>query len=307
MPTEGMSLRGIHEQHKEGITEFLPSINHNISKRVFEAGSITDDTLHTLILIDCLYEHIENFTSEVYLKYLADWYACSPIADLVIGPSSLKAIVAYREGKENVDANYAVSNGAMMKISPIGFIASTKADIVSYVEAVNRPTHASNICFTSACVVAYVISCFARDEAKLENLETRVYEMIAYCGSIGFDMPSASLRSRVEMAMKLARLNLSRMEFLIRVSNLIGTSILCTETLPCALAIIKYTKGDMKETASLCASIGGDTDTIGAIACSICGSLGSLPMAEEVTILETVNHLDIKQYVTKIETIINEC
>ncbi|MDQ0361766.1 ADP-ribosylglycohydrolase family protein [Breznakia pachnodae] len=300
MPTEGMSLEAIYECFEEGITEFIPSINRMISSRTFNVGEITDDTLHTLLLIDALYENSNQFTSDVYIKYLSDWYNHSSIANLVIGPSTLKAIEAYHHGEKNTDARYAVSNGAMMKISPIGFIAGTKSDILHLVKTINEPTHASNICITSASVVAYLVSCYCRKEKDLNDLECLSYEMIDYCKGVGFDMPSASLKSRIEIAINIAEEKIEESEFLLKLSNIIGTSIYCTETLPCALAIIKYANGEVRKVASLCASIGGDTDTIGAIACSICGSLGYLPETREIELLEAVNHIGINSYVSKV-------
>lgn len=303
MAAEGMSFNAIHNAYPKGINEFLPSINHGISDRIFPAGSITDDTLHTFLLIDGLYEYKSKFTSEIYMRYLSDWYKSSPIADQVIGPSTLRAIEAYHQGKKNRSAEYAVSNGAIMKISPVGLIRNTKTTIRDLVCEVNKPTHNSNVCLSAACVTAYLISCFSRNEKGLKDLVPLTYEMIDFCQDIGFDMPSASLKARIELAMAL--LNESDVyTFSLRLSELIGTGINCTETPPCALAIVLYTNADIQETASICASIGGDTDTLGAIACSICGSLGYLPDDKEIEVLESVNQIRFDNYVDKIISII---
>ena len=42
MAAEGMSFNAIHNAYPKGINEFLPSINHGISDRIFPAGSITN-------------------------------------------------------------------------------------------------------------------------------------------------------------------------------------------------------------------------------------------------------------------------
>lgn len=299
MPTEGMSQNAIHLEYPDGITQFLPSINHALTNRRFAAASITDDTLHSLLLIDALFTHVHDFSSTIYLDYLTDWYSKSPIANQVIGPSTLKAIQALQNGRSYVEARFVVSNGAIMKIFPIGLIAERKADILDYVCRVTMPTHASHICITSAAIAAYLVSRFARNQGDLNDLETLCDEMISYCEGIGFDMPTASLQMRIHLALRIADENLERKSFLKALYDQIGCSINCIETLPCVLSILRYTNGDIYQCASLCASLGGDTDTIGAITCSICGALGQELEEQDINILDTINHISLQQYAEK--------
>ena len=53
--------------------------------------------------------------------------------------------------------------------------------------------------------------------------------------------------------------------------NLVGAGVNTSESVPAALAIAYY-GFDVKKCALLCANLGGDTDTIGAMATAICGA-----------------------------------
>ena len=50
-----------------------------------------------------------------------------------------------------------------------------------------------------------------------------------------------------------------------------GTSTI--ESVPCAIALVELAQTDPNRCAVLCANLGGDTDTIGAMATAICGAL----------------------------------
>lgn len=68
-----------------------------------------------------------------------------------------------------------------------------------------------------------------------------------------------------------------------------GTGIETIRTIPAVLTLLELSGPDPYECAVLAASLGGDTDTIGAISCSICGTVH--PDIDEtlVSVLEQVN------------------
>lgn len=300
MPTEGMSLGQIQKICPGGIRQFMPSINSDISTRKYDAGSITDDSIHTFILIDTINACGGKADGKRYMQYLNEWYHTDPRADEVIGPSTLNAIKAFEEGRRNPAADYAVTNGCMMKIAPIGLLYDNKQDILNSVVEICQYTHNANVALSSAAAVAYLISSFSRSKNGIEEMDDLIFEMMEYSKGAGFDMPSASVARRIELGNQILEKGFASREFMQEVYDLIGTGIYCTETLPAAVTIIKYCHGDMTKTAQLCASIGGDTDTIASIACAVCGSMGKLPSNDEITILEKQNTLSIKEYVQKI-------
>ena len=111
---------------------------------------------------------------------------------------------------------------------------------------------------------------------------------------------SASLAARLELALCVVR-NAHGVESASeQLYQLIGAGTSTIESVPCAIAMVELAQGDPNRCAVLCANLGGDTDTIGAMATAICGALGGIsainPSLKQQ--LDDVNHLDFKRYAT---------
>ncbi|MFE7795698.1 ADP-ribosylglycohydrolase family protein [Streptomyces sp. NPDC057460] len=112
----------------------------------------------------------------------------------------------------------------------------------------------------------------------------------------GHWIAGADIACRIEWAWELVR-GLPEAEALDRICALIGTSVASQESVPAAFAVLAVADGDPWRAALLAANLGGDSDTIGAIAGAIAGSvagsvagLSALP-TEAVRTLRTVNSL----------------
>lgn len=77
-----------------------------------------------------------------------------------------------------------------------------------------------------------------------------------------------------------------------------GTSTI--ESVPCAIALVELAQTDPNRCAVLCANLGGDTDTIGAMATAICGALHGVNAIDPAlkAELDAVNQLDFNRYAT---------
>jgi ADP-ribosylglycohydrolase len=84
-----------------------------------------------------------------------------------------------------------------------------------------------------------------------------------------------------------------------RVYQLIGAGVSTIESVPAALAMVQLAQTDPTRCAVLCANLGGDTDTIGAMATAICGALHGAEAIEAGLLaeLKRMNPLDIEAYV----------
>lgn len=56
-----------------------------------------------------------------------------------------------------------------------------------------------------------------------------------------------------------------------RIYDVIGTGTMISESIPAAVSIAYYCRS-VRKCALMCANLGGDTDTIGAMATAICGA-----------------------------------
>jgi ADP-ribosylglycohydrolase len=88
-----------------------------------------------------------------------------------------------------------------------------------------------------------------------------------------------NVAARIEWALELAQGN-RRGESIAQIFERIGTSVASQESVPAAFAVLALAQGDAWEAAVISANLGGDTDTIGAIAGSMagaCAGYDSLP------------------------------
>lgn len=89
---------------------------------------------------------------------------------------------------------------------------------------------------------------------------------------------------------------LDEAEALDRIVALIGTSVASQESVPAAFAVLALTGGDPWRSTLLAANLGGDSDTIAAIAGAVAGSvrgLAGLP-PDAVRTLRAVNGLALE-------------
>ncbi|WP_461038469.1 ADP-ribosylglycohydrolase family protein, partial [Streptomyces mayteni] len=117
----------------------------------------------------------------------------------------------------------------------------------------------------------------------------------------GHWVAGADIASRVEWAWELVR-GLPEDQAIDRICALVGTSVASQESVPAAFAVLSVADGDPWRAAVLAANLGGDSDTIGAIAGAIAGSvtgLSALP-PDAVRTLRAVNGLDLEDLTVRL-------
>ena len=72
------------------------------------------------------------------------------------------------------------------------------------------------------------------------------------------------------------------------------------ETVPAALTIVLMCNADTIGAGKIATNLSGDTDTIGAIACAICGSMNPIQDSGIIQTLERVNDVDFDEYALKL-------
>jgi len=89
--------------------------------------------------------------------------------------------------------------------------------------------------------------------------------------------------------------------------DVIGAGVQVSETVPLCLAVVKLANGDPVEAVQITANLGGDCDTTGAIAGSICGAIAGSDAfpAGWVRTLENVNKISFNDYTEKLLGVLN--
>ncbi|WP_312426880.1 ADP-ribosylglycohydrolase family protein [Lacrimispora sp.] len=297
MPTEFWTQEHINLRFPKGIEELLPSQADDFFGRTMSAGEITDDTINTMMIAKMIIENHGIINTESYINQLIKWKNESKVAALVCGPSTLKALEAIERGVSVEETGkLGTTNGAAMKISPIGIISDYRDmdSLINNVSMICKPSHNTSIAIQGASIVAGIVSYVVSGGNDIEKIWNLAEEITGRALSRGFQIPSASIVQRMKLAKKMIR-NCTMPEALKNLYEVIGTGVETIETIPSILAIIELSGGDPMISAKLCASIGGDTDTIGAIATGICGGMNPNFNDSLIKDLERTNNLNFDE------------
>ena len=270
------------------------------------AGSVTDDTEQALLIASLLIRGRGSSSGRVALDAGEFAHALLAWEDSMIergsldllGPSTKAALELVRAGEDPLSVGGAgTTNGAAMRVTPIGIAVST-ADPEAFADAVwssCQVTHATHQGFQSAALVAAAVSMgIDWDTPSASDMTALLWKAVSYVDSLperGAWTPDPDVVAATRRAMQLvANPASSSLECLV---EQVGTSVASAQAIPMAFALLAR---DPSPQALLdAANIGGDTDTIGAIAGAILGAaLGEqvLP-ADSLSMIEEVSHLNL--------------
>ncbi len=285
MPTQLWSPTEIRHAYGHVADFVAPSRYHPVSKGL-PAGMITDDTEQTLLLAEQLLESPERFDHRAWVDRLLTWEAdvkARGSYDL-LGPSTKRAIDLIRAGTPPEQAGReGTTNGAAMRIAPVGIMTPVDPlkQLVAKVEETCAATHATSVAIASASAVAAAISA-AIDGAGWNEAAERGIEAARAARHVGTWSAAPNIASRIVWARELAA-NFNEQDAIAAVVDLVGTSVASQESVPAAFAVVAIANGDPWHAAVIAANLGGDTDTIGAIAGAMAGAASGhsrLPMAK---------------------------
>lgn len=282
MPTQAMSPEQIRAVYGR-ITGLVDADASQPYAPGMPAGSVTDDTEQALLIASLLVRGRGSSSGRVALNAVEFAHSLLAWEDSMIergsldllGPSTKAALERVRAGADPLSVGGAgTTNGAAMRVTPIGVAVST-ADPEAFAEAVwssCRVTHATRQGFQSAALVAAAVS-LGIDAARSPSLDLRslLWKAVTYVDSLperGAWTPDPDVVAATRRAMQLASTPpLPSLELL---AEQIGSSVASAQAIPMAFALLAR---DPSPRALLdAANIGGDTDTIGAIAGAILGA-----------------------------------
>jgi len=305
MPTQAMSPEQIRAVYGR-ITGLVDGDASQPYAPGMPAGSVTDDTEQALLVASLLVRGRGTSSGRVALD--AGEFAHALLAwensmiergslDL-LGPSTKAALERVRAGEDPLSVGgTGTTNGAAMRVTPIGIAMST-ADPEAFADAVwssCQVTHATRQGFQSAALVAAAVS-MGIDAARstTPDLRSLLWKAVTYVDSLperGAWTPDPDVVAATRRAMQLvANPASSSLECLI---EQVGTSVASAQAIPMAFALLAR---DPSPQALLdAANIGGDTDTIGAIAGAILGAVLGFEVfvGRGLAQVELASHLDL--------------
>jgi poly(ADP-ribose) glycohydrolase ARH3 len=185
------------------------------------------------------------------------------------GPGTLKVLsyirqgIPYERASRMVFSGGSFGNGAAMRIAPVGLLYWWNDErLFDAVVKASTPTHVHPVGIEGAKIIAYTISLLVRGvdkeyipEAIVDNLEEEV------------------LIRKMMLVQELLTQDVKRND----VIHNLGNSVIVQESVPTAVyAFLKYGES-FEEMIKFCLGLGGDTDTISAMA----GALSGLHVSDE--------------------------
>ena len=314
MPTQEMSPEQIRAVYGR-ITGLVDGDASQPYAPGMPAGSVTDDTEQALLIASLLLRGRASSSGRVALNAVEFAHALLAWEDSMIrrgsldllGPSTKAALERVRAGEDPLTVGgEGTTNGAAMRVTPIGIAVSTE-DPEAFAEAVwssCRVTHATRQGFQSAALVAAAVSMGIDAQRTFtfpEDVRSLLWKALTYVESLparGAWTPEPDVVAATRRAMQLAANPASSsLECLV---EQVGTSVASAHAIPMAFALLAR---DPSPQALLdAANLGGDTDTIGAIAGAMLGAaigVRYLP-AGMLSRIEEVSHLILQPIASKL-------
>ena len=264
---------------------------------VLPPGAITDDTGQALAIAQVYCEQGE-MTAEAAARALLEWADRS--ADhlhLVMGPSTGRALEALRAGADpRQSGREGKTNGAAMRVAPVGIVRRGDRDAAlrDAVEA-SLPTHGTTLAAAGAAAVACAVAEAMRPAPTLDDIVEAAVEGAIRGREHGAWAWTPVVDQRIRFAVRLARESETEQEALQALFDLVGVDMHINESVPTTFGLVALAAGDPMKAIRYAANLGGDADTIGAIAGAICGAWRGVDSLAPILLaqVESVNHLDL--------------
>jgi ADP-ribosylglycohydrolase len=304
MPTQLLSRVQIatHFGTIDGFREAPP--DHRIAAGR-PAGSITNDTEQALLLADALLAGGGHVDSEDLARRLLAWAERARergSLDL-LGPSTSAAVTALvADGPLDVFGRSAATNGAAMRITPVGLVAvpDDLAALVDLVVEASRITHYTSVAIAGAAAVAAAVSAgiAGASVAEATTFAIRAADLGQQCGEW---VAGAAIPRRIAWAVGLVATN-DHDRSVADVVELVGTSIATQESVPAAFAILALHPDEPWQACLTAASLGGDSDTIAAMTGAIAGACHGMDQwpKHAVQTVREINNLDLETVADKL-------
>jgi ADP-ribosylglycohydrolase len=298
MPTQSMSRERIAATYGR-ITGLRDAVADQPIAPSMRAGSVTDDTEQAVLIARLLIDGRGHIAPAKFADALAAWE--KDMADRgsldLLGPSTKAAIAAVQAGAGPQDDPGArgTTNGAAMRIAPVGIaFPSTDGSLAEAVVEASRLTHNTGLGLSAAGAVAAAVS-GALDDPGLSVLDgvRLAADAAAPLEQVGNWVAGGSVSARIRWAVELVA-GLPEADALDALYEIVGTSVASQESVPAAFALAARFADDPFQALCLAAQVGGDTDTIAAIAGAILGAhhgMAAWP-GDAVAQVLTVNDLD---------------
>lgn len=298
MPTQLLPRELIVERYGPLVAGFEPAPPDHPLAAGMPAGAVTDDTEQALVLAEVLLAGRGRVDAADLARRLVAWeddMRARGSLDL-LGPSTKRAVTALLAGADPDEAGrFGTTDGAAMRVAPVGLVmpSADEAALVDRVVEASRVTHHTGTALAGAAAVAAAVSAGV-DGADVPTAVRYGIAAAHRAGRLGHWVAAADVGARLDWAVGLVA-GLDDAAMLDAVYRLVGTSLATQEAVPAAFAVLAACPDDPWRVCRLAASLGGDCDTIAAMAGAVAGAChgrDAFPAEARATVA-TVNGLDL--------------
>ena len=306
MPTEFMTQKDIDRIYPTIDTLLDPKLSYTHFDLPF--ASVTDDTEQNLYLIQA---YLRNgcITVENSAQALSRWVVeCDAVAKKYIGPSSLKALNAIRDGVSPFDAGRGGTTcGGIMRTPALVLCAGAQdeAHLLHCIRMGCIPTHHTSHAIESAAAYGFALRAAIDGAAPAEILDAARSGAKKGLDSMDYVAAAPSCICRLDHLLQVLPPEAPDQQLRELLYNVYGTGLESLDIFTAVMAIFLRKKQDVFSAICLAASLGGDTDTIAALVGALCAAYAkghNIPN-EILSQVKTANHLQLEPMAQKIQTV----
>ncbi|MEA3351448.1 MAG: ADP-ribosylglycohydrolase family protein [Chloroflexota bacterium] len=273
MPTEFMTPELIADNYG-WVRDFVRPLDWHPHSHM-QPGAITDDTGQAIAIAHAYADNGTLSPGDVARELIA-WVDVIPEGELAtfIGPSTSKALNAIKAGcSPGESGSSGKTNGGSMRVAPVGIVRhGDQSGAVADAYTTCIPTHNTGVAAAGAGAVAAAIAAAMTPDASLDTI-IAAGKFGARSGSKNGNWAwGTGLDKRIELADRLVQDTDDEKIALGLLYDYVGVDMLVAESVATAFGIVRLAGGDPMKACALGANIGGDSDTIAAIAGAICGA-----------------------------------
>ena len=135
----------------------------NPEKLILSNSFYSDDTIETIAVIDAIINKKDY--EQTLREYILNNFEYKPNYKPYFKTSFSPGTIKWAKG---IGRNDSIGNGAMMRISPVGYLFNSEEDVITNTKLVTVPSHNSKEALESATIIALMIYYFRKGLTKEE-------------------------------------------------------------------------------------------------------------------------------------------
>jgi len=306
MPTEFLTPAQIQEEFG-WVSGFVQAPTYH-PHRVLGYAQITDDT-GQMLAVSRAYRTDGQLHAEDVARELLVWAdGAGEFLSLIIGPSTRQALDQLRAGEDlSHTGRRGKTNGACNRAVVPGLVNYLKPEkLIKHVVQACLPTHNTSVAISGGAAVACAVARALVGDALLDDLFKAAKEGATKGQQYGEWVWGTPLEGRIDLALQIAAKRRQLPTALTDLYRYVGVDMLVAESVAAAFGVIALANGNPMNAVVYGANIGGDTDTIAAIAGAICGAWQGIEAIdpEMLAEIERINHLNLAAEAARLYNIV---